>query len=115
MDNLLERLLAHGEQAVRLGHPARVLPQLREHTLDLMVDNHADVRQARKLLKEAFALFRKADKWTRTKPEPGAKRDMRQEARALLADAHRLEVLAVERILDAAPILCATTTGIDPR
>jgi predicted DNA helicase len=89
------------------------LPQLREHSLDLMVDNHADVRQARKLLKEAFALFRKAGKWTRAKPEPGAKRDMRQEARALLADAHRLEVLAVERILDAAPILCATTTGID--
>jgi ATP-dependent RNA/DNA helicase IGHMBP2 len=115
VDNLLERLLAHGEQAVRLGHPARVLPQLREHTLDLMVDNHADVRQARKLLKEAFALFRKADKWTRAKPEPGAKRDMRQEARALLADAHRLEVLAVERILDAAPILCATATGLDPQ
>jgi superfamily I DNA and/or RNA helicase len=115
VDNLLERLLADGEQAVRLGHPARVLPQLREHTLDLMVENHADVRQARKLLKEAFALFRKADKWTRAKPEPGAKRDMRQEARALLADAHRLEVLAVERILDAAPILCATATGLDPQ
>ncbi len=113
VDNLLERLLAHGEQAVRLGHPARVLPQLREHTLDLMVENHADVRQARKLLKDAFSLFRKADKWTRAKPEPGAKRDMRQEARVLLADAHRLEVVAVERILDAAPILCATTTGID--
>jgi ATP-dependent RNA/DNA helicase IGHMBP2 len=113
VDNLLERLLAYGERAVRLGHPARVLPQLREHTLDLMVEDHPDVRQARKRLKEAFALFRKADKWTRAKPEPGAKRDMRQEARALLADAHRLEVLAVERILDAAPILCATATGLD--
>src|SRR5947208_2075916 len=56
VDNLLERLLAHGEQAVRLGHPARVLPQLREHTLDLMVDGHPDVRQARKYVKEAFAL-----------------------------------------------------------
>ena len=114
VDNLLERLLAHGERAVRLGHPARVLPQLREHTLDLMVDDHADVRQARKLVKEALSLFRKAAKWTRAKPEPGARRDMRQEARTLLADARRLEAQAVERILDAAPVLCATTTGLDP-
>src|SRR5207245_2910782 len=95
VDNLLERLLAHGERAVRLGHPARVLPQLREHTLDLVVDDHPDVRQARKFAKEAFALFRKAGKWTRAKPEPGARRDMRQDARALLADARRLEDQAV--------------------
>src|SRR5262249_31159071 len=52
VDNLLERLLAGGEQAVRLGHPARVLPGLREHTLDLLVEDHPDTRQARKLAKE---------------------------------------------------------------
>jgi hypothetical protein len=33
VDNLLERFLAGSERAVRLGHPARVLPALREHTL----------------------------------------------------------------------------------
>jgi superfamily I DNA and/or RNA helicase len=113
VDNLLERLLAWGEQAVRLGHPARVLPQLREHTLDLMVENHSDVKLARKFSKEAFALFRQARKWTRARPEPGARQDMRQEARALLADARRLENQAVESILNAAPILCSTTTGLD--
>ncbi len=113
VDNLLERLLAHGERAVRLGHPARVLPQLREHTLDLMVENHPDTRQARKYAKEAYALLRKARKYTRAKPEPGARRDMRQEARPLLADARRLEGQAVERILNATPVLCATTTGLD--
>lgn len=37
VDNLLERLLATGERAIRIGHPARVLPELREHTLDLQV------------------------------------------------------------------------------
>jgi superfamily I DNA and/or RNA helicase len=113
VDNLLERLVAAGERAVRLGHPARVLPALREHTLDLMVEDHADARLARKLTKEAFALFRKAGKYTRAKPEPGARRDMRQEARALLADARRLEDQAAERILDSATVLCATTTGLD--
>ena len=113
VDNLLEKLLAHGERGVRLGHPARVLPELREHTLDLMVEGHPDVRRARKYVKEAFALFRQAGKWTRAKPEPGARRDQRQEARALLADARKLEAQAVDRILDSAPVLCATTTGLD--
>jgi superfamily I DNA and/or RNA helicase len=113
VDNILEALLAQGESVVRLGHPARVLPALREHTLDLLVEDHADARQARKLAKEAYALFRQASKWTRAKPEPGARRDMRQEGRALLADARRLEAQAVERVLNAAPILCSTTTGLD--
>jgi ATP-dependent RNA/DNA helicase IGHMBP2 len=113
VDNLLERLLALGDPAVRLGHPARVLPQLREHTLDLMVDSHPDARQARKFAKEAYALLRQARKFTRARPEPGTRRDLRQEARALLADARRLQNQAVERILNAAPVLCATTTGLD--
>ncbi len=113
VDNLLERLVAGGERAVRLGHPARVLPELRAHTLDLLVEDHDDTRLARKMAKEAFALFRKAGKWTRGKPEPGARRDMRQEARGLLADARRLESQAVERILNGATVLCATTTGLD--
>jgi hypothetical protein len=113
VDNMLERLLAGGEQAVRLGHPARVLPALREHTLDLIVEEHDDTRLARRLVKEAFALFRKAGKFTRARPEPGARRDQRQEARNLLADARRLEAGAVEQILDRATVLCATTTGLD--
>jgi ATP-dependent RNA/DNA helicase IGHMBP2 len=113
VDNLLERLVAAGERVVRLGHPARVLPALREHTLDLLVEDHDDVRLARKFSKQAYALFRKASKWTRAKPEPGARQDMRREARALLADARRLETQAVERILDAATVLCATITGLD--
>jgi predicted DNA helicase len=105
--------VACGEKALRLGHPARVLPGLREHTLDLVVEDHPDVRQSRKFVKEAFALFRQAGKWTRAKPEPGSRRDMRQEARALLADARRMEAQAVESVLNATPILCATTTGLD--
>jgi ATP-dependent RNA/DNA helicase IGHMBP2 len=113
VDNLLERLLACGERAVRLGHPARVLPELRAHTLDLMVEDHDDTRQARKLAKKAFGLFRQAGKWTRAKPEPGTRQQLRQEGRLLLADARSLENQAVERILDSATIVCATLTGLD--
>jgi superfamily I DNA and/or RNA helicase len=113
VDNVLEKLLAFGENAVRLGHPARVLPELREHTLDLLVERHPDARAARKHVKEAFALFRQAGKWTRARPEPGARQQMRQEARALLADARKLESGAVSAILNHTPIVCATLTGLD--
>jgi len=113
VDNLFERLLAAGRRAVRLGHPARVLPELRRHTLDLLVDEHPDVRLARKLVKDAWALFRRAERFTRARPVLGARQEMRQEARSLLADARRMEAQAVDQILDRAEVLCATTTGLD--
>ncbi len=112
VDNIFQRLIAGGEKAVRLGHPARVMPQLREHTLDLLVDQHADVRLARKLVKEARKLFRQASRYTRARPAPGIKQEARQEAKDLLDDARRLETQAVEQILDRTDILCATTTGL---
>lgn len=109
-DNLLERLVAAHENVVRVGHPARVSPALVDHTLDVMVEKHGDVAAAKKLLREAMAMFRKADRWTRAKPEPGEKQRIRSEARALLADARRLEDQAAERILESADIVVSTTS-----
>jgi ATP-dependent RNA/DNA helicase IGHMBP2 len=113
VDNMLARLAAAGARVVRLGQPARVLSGLRAYTLDALVDRHEDVRLARKLAKEAFGLFRRAARTTRAKPQPGARREMREEARALLADARRLEARAVEHIFDTADVVCATSTGLD--
>ncbi|MFO0801219.1 MAG: AAA domain-containing protein [Gemmataceae bacterium] len=113
VDNLLEKLLRVGLQPVRLGHPARVVPELRARALDLLAEKHPDARQARKVAREAFALFRSADKWSRAKPEPGAKAAMRREARELLAEVRRLEAQAVERVLDDSRVVCATLTGLD--
>ncbi len=113
VDNLLEKLLVAGELPVRLGHPARIVPELRSRALDILAEKHPDARQARKVARDAFARFRQADKWTRGKPEPGAKAAMRKEARDLLAEARKLEALAVERVLDEARVVCATLTGLD--
>lgn len=113
VDNLLEKLLAAGEEPVRLGHPARVQADLRGRALDILAEKHADARQARKVARDAFALFRQADKWTREKPQPGEKAALRREARDMLTEARKLEALAVERVLDEAKIVCATLTGLD--
>jgi predicted DNA helicase len=110
---LLEKLLAAGELPVRLGHPARVQPELRARAIDILAEKHPDARQARKIAKEAFALFRQADKWTRAKPEPGEKAALRREAREMLGEVRRLEALAIERVLDEARVVCATLTGLD--
>jgi ATP-dependent RNA/DNA helicase IGHMBP2 len=113
VDNLFERLLGFGERVVRLGHPARVLPELREHTLDLLVERHRDVQLARKLVKQAMRLFREASRQRRTAPKPGERKQLRDDARSLLADARKMELQAAEGILDSAAVICATTTGID--
>lgn len=113
VDNLLEKLLAAGEKAIRLGHPARVLPELRQHTLDELVENHPEVRLAHKLAREAYALRDQASKYTRAKPEPGERRAKRQEAKQMLADARKIEDRVVERLLNSARVVCATTTGLD--
>jgi ATP-dependent RNA/DNA helicase IGHMBP2 len=113
VDNLLERLLVAGEHAIRLGHPARVLPELQAHTLDLLVENHPDVRLANKLARQARQLRQHAQKFSRARPEPGARQAMRQEAQQMLAEARQIERQVVTRLLDSAPILCVTLTGLD--
>lgn len=113
VDNLFERLLAAGEKVVRLGHPARVMPALRNHTLDLLAETHPDVHLAEKLRRDAHVLFRQADRHTRVRPAPGAKQAARQEARDMLREARQLENAAVAHILDSMDIICATLTGLD--
>jgi superfamily I DNA and/or RNA helicase len=113
VDNLLERVLALGLNAVRLGHPARVLPQLREHTLDLLVENHPDLKVARKLVKEANQLRHQAARFTRAKPAAGSKQALRAEAKQLEMDAERIERQAVAELIDKADVLCVTLTGLD--
>ena len=91
VDNLLGRLLDCGENAIRIGHPARVSPGLRDHTLDSIVENHPNVNIAHQLMREAHALRGKAAKHTRARPETGARRAMRQEAGDMLRDARKIE------------------------
>jgi len=109
-DNLLARLVAARQKVVRVGHPARVDERLREFTLDAQVADDEMMSIVRDMLREAERLFRKAGRFTRAKPAPGAKQDMRREARRLKGDARMLERQAVKTVLDRADVVCATTT-----
>jgi len=114
-DNLLERLARSGVEGVRLGHPARVLPALLERTLESRVAGHEAARIARGLVDEALALRREARK-RKERRGPGRfseARDAERRARALLAEARALEERAESEVLERAPVVVATLTGLD--
>lgn len=113
VDNLVEKLVARGVRVVRLGHPARVMEALREHTLDYLLEAHPDLRVAQKLLRDAEALFRKASRYTRARPAPGERAALRNEARQLSGEARRLERQIESHLVDEAEVICATLTGLD--
>ena len=110
VDNLLDRLVRAGTRVVRIGHPARITERLRNYSLDGLVEQHENTTVIKDMIREAEALFRQSEKWTRAKPQRGARESMKREAKRLMADAKRLERQAISSILDQADVICATTT-----
>ena len=110
VDHLAAKLSHAGLHVVRVGHPARVQASLQDITLDFMVANHERVKIARDCVREAMQLQRKAKRYTRSRPEPGEKRAWRQAARELFAEARKYERQAIQEVLDAADVVCGTTT-----
>jgi hypothetical protein len=117
VDNLVERLVAAGVDAVRIGHPARVLPAVVEHTLDQRVRAHESARIAADLVDQALRLRADARK-RKQRRGPGRFSEARaqeREARQLLAEARKLEDRAEVDVLERAQVVLATLTGIESR
>jgi ATP-dependent RNA/DNA helicase IGHMBP2 len=115
VDNLVERLAAAGLDPVRIGHPARVLPAVLEHTLEAKVRDHEDSKLAARLVKEGFQL-RAAARKQRSKRGPGRFSESRareREARALFAEAREREDRAEKDVLERAGVVLATLTGLE--
>ena len=114
VDNLVERLAAAGLNPVRIGHPARVLPAVLEHTLEARVREHDEAKLAARLVKEALQL-RQAARKQRSRRGPGRfseSRAQEREARALLAEAREREDRAEADVLEGAQVVLATLTGL---
>lgn len=110
VDNLLEKLAGLGLEALRIGHPARVHPLLQSLTLDAMAEMDPAMKIVRELMREAEQVSRKAEKYSRAKPPPGYRQEMRKEVKRLRQDARELEKQIIASLLDRAEVLCATTT-----
>jgi len=117
VDNLAERLVAAGIDVVRVGHPARVLPAVVEHTLDQKTEAHPQARIAAELVAQALRLRADARKRNQRRG-PGRFSEARaqeREARQLLSEARELEDRAESAVLDKAQVVLATLTGIESR
>lgn len=114
VDNLVERLVSHHVPALRLGHPARVLPEVEAHTLAARLEAHEATRLTRTWVQEANALRHRAEvQAARGTGDRQARREAFAEARRLMKDA-RAHLRRVEQAMVAqSPVVCATLAGAD--
>jgi superfamily I DNA and/or RNA helicase len=116
VDHLLELCLDAGLEAVRVGHPARVMPRLQQHTLDLLVEAHPDRVLARELFEDAFDLLgyaRKQRSRGRSRERFANAREAQAEARKMMDEARKLERRAVAAVMGRAQVVCATCAMLD--
>ncbi|KAK1575619.1 hypothetical protein Q3G72_006985 [Acer saccharum] len=107
VDNIVERLVPHRVKLVRLGHPARLLPQVLDSALDAQVlrgDNSALANDIRKEMKALNG------KLLRTK-EKGTRRDIQRELRTLSKEERKRQQLAVMDVIKNADVVLTTLTG----
>ncbi len=94
-DNLLERLVGCGVNALRLGHPARITTALREHTLDFKLALHPVGRQITRAQEELERLFKR-------------RQDVRDQIRDLKHEIRQMRKEVFERIMKEAEVIIGT-------
>ncbi|MBS3781098.1 MAG: IGHMBP2 family helicase [Candidatus Thermoplasmatota archaeon] len=141
VDNLVEHLVSRGREVVRVGHPARVTPVLRKHTLDYILEKNDTYQKAQELREKAFDLKDKQDEYTypsgrwrrglsneaiKSLAEKGkgsrgippqkikemAKSlDIQEDVDELFEKIDRLEKKAVGEVLDKSDVVCTTNSS----
>jgi hypothetical protein len=105
-DNLVERLAASGARVVRLGHPARLLPTVLEHSLDALVERAEGSRIAldarRELEREERRLRKAKDRAERRAIRDGVRR---------LVPRSAISEQVVQDILERADVVLPRTSG----
>jgi hypothetical protein len=128
VDNMLERLAAGGGvggaarlRMVRLGHPARLKPDVLRYSLDAAVaaaEGSAIVADVRKELAGVAALLRSGGPGTSKnapRAPPGSenlsRKELRREERRLRGEIRRREEAVVADVIKGAQVVLATCTG----
>ncbi|XP_021740949.1 DNA-binding protein SMUBP-2-like isoform X1 [Chenopodium quinoa] len=107
VDNIVERLVPHRVKLVRVGHPARLLPQVLDSALDAQVlrgDNNSLAKDIRKEIKALNTKLLKAK-------DKNTKREIMKELRTLSKEERKRQQLAVTDVLKNADVILTTLTG----
>ncbi|MDY6776020.1 MAG: IGHMBP2 family helicase, partial [Halobacteria archaeon] len=142
VDSIVESLVGSGEslEVVRLGHPARVTPELRQHSLDRLLEKNEKYQRSRSLREEAFDLLERQDdltppsgRWRRGLSDERIKElaeegrgsrgvppekieemaewlEIREEADDLFERSDELEDEAVSEVIGSADVVCTTNS-----
>lgn len=113
VDLLVEKLIAEGVDALRIGHPARLTPAVIENSLDVKISKHAEFGRLRELRKKSEEFRNMAGKYKRQfgKNERMQRNLMYKEARALKQEAKDIETYITETLTDRAEVVACTLTG----
>lgn len=115
-DNVLERLVAAGVNAVRLGHPARISASLRDHTLDFKLALHPMAKLASDIQSELDRLYKRQERY-RERRSPGfdREREVRTEIDSLKNQLRAIRKEVFNRVLQTADVFIGTPTSIGDR
>lgn len=107
VDNLVERLVAHkgAVKLVRLGHPARALPEVQRHSLDAILARLDDSAIMDDIRRELDALQQSSAKKGKVKD---ARRDTGSRRRELQKELRQREWKAIEQTLRRADVVLST-------
>ena len=113
VDLLVLKCLQQGISVVRLGNPARVEPELHEHTLDGAITKHDDYKLLRKMRTEVEQARKQALKFKRHfgSREREQRKRLLREARETKETANHLESYIIHNILTTNQVICTTLTG----
>ncbi|CAL5401989.1 unnamed protein product [Camellia sinensis] len=107
VDNIVERLVPHRVKLVRVGHPARLLPQVLDSALDAQVLRGDNSSLANDISKEMKALN---GKLLKTK-DKNSRRDIRRELKTLSKEERERQVLAVADVIKSSDVVLMTLIG----
>ncbi|CEG77559.1 hypothetical protein RMATCC62417_12286 [Rhizopus microsporus] len=111
VDNLVERLAQHRLQVVRVGHPARVLPTVIDHTLDVITrtcDSGRIVADIRKEMDDTLAKIGKSKNRAERRAMYSLMKDLRKDYRVR-------ERKVIDEVLTNAQVTISTLNGAASR
>jgi len=115
-DNLLDRLIEAGANAVRLGHPARIGEKLRAHTFDFKIKLHPLAEVVRDLERDLSQLFKRQKSYGEKRyPGRDKARQAREEISELKRQKRELKKEIVKRVLTETEVFVGTPVSMTNR
>lgn len=113
VDLLSEKLSLEGLNVLRIGNPARVSERLMALTLDSKISAHADMKEIKKLKKQASEYKNMAHKYKRNfgKAERDQRKALFDAAHQLIKEVDKTEQFITDDLLNKAQVVTATLVG----